>query len=224
MSDVGQRRPGRPPAGSEDKRERILREAFALFAERGYTATSLREIAEAADISKAGVLHHFGSKEALYSAVLERRDLQEIVGMEDFGGDDPWAHLDGWVALMEHNSTQPGIIRLYSAMAADGLEADHPAHPWLHHHFARSVQVTTEAFEHGKRKGVVHPDAPSLELARMIVALSDGIQLQWLCARADAEAEGREPARTPPHAGEPVDMAAQIRLAADLIKARWQLR
>jgi AcrR family transcriptional regulator len=223
VSDVVHRRPGRPRAGSEDKRERVLREAFELFAERGYTATSLRDIAEAADISKAGLLHHFGSKEALYSAVLERRDQKDFVGMEDFDG-DAWAFLDKWVALVEQNTDQPGMVRLYSAMAVDGVEADHPAHPWLHHHFVRAVQGTAEVFERGKEQGVVHPDAPSRELARTLVAVSDGIQLQWLCARADAEAEGREPGRTPPHPEQPVDMAGQIRLVADLIRARWQVR
>ena len=52
------RRPGRPKAGSEDKKARILAEALTLFSTRGYVATSLADIARAADISKAGLLHH----------------------------------------------------------------------------------------------------------------------------------------------------------------------
>src|SRR5699024_8973017 len=59
------RGPGRPPAGGEDKHERILTEAFDLFAEHGYAGTSLSAVADAAKISKAGLLHHFGSKTAL---------------------------------------------------------------------------------------------------------------------------------------------------------------
>ena len=50
------RRPGRPKAGSEDKKARILAEALTLFSTRGYVATSLADIARAADISKAGLL------------------------------------------------------------------------------------------------------------------------------------------------------------------------
>ena len=53
------RKPGRPKAGSEDKKARILAEALILFSTRGFVATSLADIARAADISKAGLLHHF---------------------------------------------------------------------------------------------------------------------------------------------------------------------
>lgn len=216
-----QRRPGRPRAGSEDKRARILAEAFRLFAEKGFAATSLGDVAAAAEISKAGLLHHFGSKEGLYTAVLEQRDADDFVGMTDIG-DDVWAYLDTWVDLARDNTRAPEMVRLYSAMAVDGVEADHPAHRWLHQHFARAVDATADAFEQGKAAGTVHPDAPSHELARTVVALSDGMQLQWLCARADAAADGREVTATPDHTGVPLDLAAQMRLVVDLIAARWR--
>ncbi|MCZ2860527.1 TetR/AcrR family transcriptional regulator [Blastococcus sp. VKM Ac-2987] len=48
----------------------ILDRAAALFARRGFTKTSLQDIADAVGLSKAGLLHHFPSKEALYDAVL----------------------------------------------------------------------------------------------------------------------------------------------------------
>ncbi|WP_402463372.1 TetR/AcrR family transcriptional regulator [Isoptericola aurantiacus] len=221
MPTTSPRRPGRPRAGSEDKHARILREAVTLFAEKGFAATSLGDVAAASDISKAGLLHHFGSKEGLYGAVLEHRDDVDFVGMTDVG-DDVWAYLHQWVGLMAANARTPEMVRLYSAMAVDGVEADHPAHPWLHQHFLRTVQATAEAFERGKAAGVVHPDAPSRELARTVVAVSDGVQLQWLCARADAAAAGEEVTATPEHAGVPLDMAAQMRVVVELIEARWR--
>ena len=42
------RKPGRPKAGSEDKKARILAEALILFSTRGFVATSLADIARAA--------------------------------------------------------------------------------------------------------------------------------------------------------------------------------
>lgn len=48
------RRPGRPKAGSEDKKARILAEALTLFSTRGYVGTSLADIARASDISRRG--------------------------------------------------------------------------------------------------------------------------------------------------------------------------
>jgi AcrR family transcriptional regulator len=52
--------------------ERILDAAEALFAERGYAATTLRDVAAAVGVRNPSLYNHFPSKEALYAAVLER--------------------------------------------------------------------------------------------------------------------------------------------------------
>ena len=57
-------------------RERILDAALTLFAEKGYDATSMREIAEQLGITKAALYYHFDSKAAIVQAMLadtERR-------------------------------------------------------------------------------------------------------------------------------------------------------
>jgi AcrR family transcriptional regulator len=51
-------------------RERILREALALFCAKGYDGTSIREICERADLTKPTLYHFFGSKEGLYQALV----------------------------------------------------------------------------------------------------------------------------------------------------------
>jgi AcrR family transcriptional regulator len=58
-----------PPSA---RREEILDAASALFAERGYHGASLRDISRRVGISHPGMLHHFSSKEALLSAVVDR--------------------------------------------------------------------------------------------------------------------------------------------------------
>ena len=52
----------------------ILDRAAALFARRGFAGTSVQQVADAVGLSKAGLLHHFPSKEALHSAVTARAD------------------------------------------------------------------------------------------------------------------------------------------------------
>ncbi|GAA3732331.1 hypothetical protein GCM10022225_12950 [Plantactinospora mayteni] len=52
-------------------RARLREAALALFAERGFEATSTRAVAAAAGVSPALVIHHFGSKEGLRAAVDE---------------------------------------------------------------------------------------------------------------------------------------------------------
>ena len=57
----------------QDTKLRILEAAERLFMERGFAATSLREITATARVNLAAVNYHFGSKEALIDAVLTRR-------------------------------------------------------------------------------------------------------------------------------------------------------
>jgi len=66
-----QRKPGRP-RGDSDVKSDIARAAEAAFAVYGFDAASVRQIAIAAGISPAAVLHHYGSKRKLYAEVLRR--------------------------------------------------------------------------------------------------------------------------------------------------------
>lgn len=65
--------------------ERILYEALHLFSRKGYDATSVREICEAAAITKPTLYHFYGSKEGLYRALVDgtleqfRRTLVEVL-------------------------------------------------------------------------------------------------------------------------------------------------
>jgi TetR/AcrR family transcriptional regulator len=51
--------------------DRILQKALELFSERGYDATSVREICEAAGVTKPTLYHFYGSKEGVYRAIVE---------------------------------------------------------------------------------------------------------------------------------------------------------
>lgn len=54
------------------RRQSILQGAATAFARQGYAGTSMEDVAAAAGITKLIVYRHFGSKEELYDAVLER--------------------------------------------------------------------------------------------------------------------------------------------------------
>jgi AcrR family transcriptional regulator len=57
---------------SERSRTQILDAALKLFSHRGYGATSVRDIAEAAGLSKGNVYHHFPDKETIFRALLDQ--------------------------------------------------------------------------------------------------------------------------------------------------------
>jgi AcrR family transcriptional regulator len=57
---------------SEKSRQQILDSALKLFSHKGYGATSVRDIAEEAGLSKGNVYHHFPDKEAIFRALIDR--------------------------------------------------------------------------------------------------------------------------------------------------------
>ncbi|MET8760245.1 TetR/AcrR family transcriptional regulator [Lentzea sp. NPDC004782] len=75
----------------KERREQLLDVSRALFAEKGFEATSIEEIAHRAGVSKPVVYEHFGGKEGIYAVVVDRemqRLMDQIVDALD-GGDHP---------------------------------------------------------------------------------------------------------------------------------------
>lgn len=68
----GEPRVPRPRMTGTQRRQQLIEIGRALFAERGYDATSIEEIAQRAQVSKPVVYEHFGGKEGLYAVVVDR--------------------------------------------------------------------------------------------------------------------------------------------------------
>jgi AcrR family transcriptional regulator len=69
----GRRAGVRNNEAGKETRERLLDSAERLFADRGLDSVSVRDITEAADANTASIHYHFGSKQDLIAATLERR-------------------------------------------------------------------------------------------------------------------------------------------------------
>ncbi len=78
MTQMSDQEHGAPPKGNRvrmtgiQRREQLLQVGRKLFAERGFEATSVEEIAAKAGVSKPVVYEHFGGKEGLYAVVVDR--------------------------------------------------------------------------------------------------------------------------------------------------------
>jgi TetR/AcrR family transcriptional regulator of autoinduction and epiphytic fitness len=86
-TDREARRGGRPPAGTDpEKRRRIIEGAGRVFADLGFDAASMSDVAREAQVSKATLYVYFQDKEHLFSAVCgERRDrnIAEMIAILD---------------------------------------------------------------------------------------------------------------------------------------------
>nr|WP_284295039.1 TetR/AcrR family transcriptional regulator [Luteimicrobium album] len=170
--------------------------ATELYAEQGYRGTSLRDVAARAGISHPGLLHHFPTMEALLLAVLEHR-VAEDVARFGLGAGRGVEALRRLVDLAAWNQARPGIVELFVVLSAEATAPDHPAHAYFTARYDAAAETIATAFadaqEAGQLRGDVDPDVA----AHRVVALMDGLQVQWLYRR-DA-----------------VDMAGELRDAID---------
>ncbi|MCM6761981.1 TetR/AcrR family transcriptional regulator [Rathayibacter sp. ZW T2_19] len=160
------------------KREEILQTALEVFSRQGYRKASLREISEAVGLTQAGLLHYFDSKEELFAEVLRKRDDLDRTAYDlDRTGD---AAIEELVRLIRHNSDVPGLVHLYATLSADGTDRSHPAHPFFVERYAMVIELLASRVREDQREGLIAADVDPEIAARMITALSDGLQIQWL--------------------------------------------
>ncbi|MEY3361242.1 MAG: hypothetical protein RL531_961 [Actinomycetota bacterium] len=112
-----------PAAESGTTRTLILAAALRRFADQGFSATSLTEIADDVGIKRPSLLHHFPSKEALYRDVLvaELADWTSLVNVAVVGGSGGWEKAERvLVAAFEYFEKHPEFVRLTRREAIDG--------------------------------------------------------------------------------------------------------
>jgi len=161
------------------KRREIIDQAMALFGEVGYRGASLREIAARCGISHPGLLHHFPTKESLLLAVLEHRDEVDSVWLtaED---EDPVAGLRRLVEVVERNVGRRPIVELYAVLSAEATSADHPAHEYFQDRYRRTLAAVQATYERARDLGALREGVDPATAARQLVAVMDGLQVQWL--------------------------------------------
>lgn len=196
LQDGGPAEPRRGYARGRATREEILEAALVLFGEVGYHTASLREIAARVGISHPGLLHHFPSKAALLEAVLQRRDDVDDAAMQSdlAQGVD---YLEALVRVVERNAARPGIVELFATLSAEATAPTHPAHAYFERRYAEVLTTTTAVFEQHRAAGTLRAGVDPASAARRLVAVMDGLQVQWLLG-ADSPADR-------------VDMAAEVR-------------
>jgi AcrR family transcriptional regulator len=99
--------------------DRILKNALELFSERGYDATSVREICEAAGVTKPTLYHFYGSKEGVYRAIVEgalERFSRDTIGALEGGGTLRERLVRMAQAYVDATLRQPDLARFIMAL------------------------------------------------------------------------------------------------------------
>jgi AcrR family transcriptional regulator len=175
----------------DERRARILDVAVEHFAQWGFHASSLARIAKDVGITQGGLLHHFRSKEDLFVSVLRRSDEQVA---ERFFAPEPRSVVDAFTTLLQvigYNAARPGHTRMFNVLAAEAGDRGHPAHDYFVRHYRASVEGTAETLRAAVDRGELKPDTDCEGVASEVVAVMDGLQLQWALAPGTYDMTGR---------------------------------
>ena len=174
------RGPRGPYAAGREAQASIVDAARAVFAEKGFRGGSLRDVGERAGVSAANVVHHFGSKERLLVAVLEARDFGssiELGMVERYEQGEAVAALRD---LVRANAQDRPLVQLFSTLAAEATELEHPAHEYFRSRYEDIRGYVTAAVEAARAHGAIPPGPEPELVAAALVAVMDGLQTQWL--------------------------------------------
>ncbi|MDA0167340.1 TetR/AcrR family transcriptional regulator [Solirubrobacter ginsenosidimutans] len=173
-------------ARGRSQRDRVLRAAMDIFATQGFRGASLDAVADAVGMTRQGLLHYFPSKVQLLLGVLEVRNEDDIALVEQAIADSH-AFADALVALARHNQQRPELIRLFTVLAAESVDAGHPGHDRFVERYRSARAGFTERIETEQREGRIDARIAPASLAVLLIAVMDGLQLQHLLDPASVD-------------------------------------
>ncbi|MFJ5958838.1 TetR/AcrR family transcriptional regulator [Paenarthrobacter sp. NPDC092416] len=172
------------------KRAEILDAATRLFAASGYHKVPLSQIAADVGLSESGLMHHFRSKKHLLLGVAERRLEQTALWWSSQGQDsaeDPLEVFRNMVESTRELVREPGLIELFVLISAEAADASTPAHQLYAAWYERAVGETAQLLAAGVERGYLRRDTNVDGCAREIIAVSDGLQLQWAISAGELD-------------------------------------
>lgn len=182
MVTTGTGRRGRPPkAEAGDTKEALLQAALKLFAEKGYSGTSVRAIAREVGLSESVMYAHFAGKRAIFDAVLARlgpaSTLPVLQSVDPALIDqDPPGFVRELVAAVVDAWETPESRQLISLMVRDGLVHD----PALLAGIVEAVDRVAGLFAHWIDGGWIDPATGAPEdLAYALISPVAQARMLW---------------------------------------------
>jgi AcrR family transcriptional regulator len=164
---------------SDHTREALLSKCLHLFAQRGFSSTSVDDIARAAGVTKGAIYWHFASKDEIFHAILDRirAQWQEVVHVPVSTKRDPQAQLarlfDAYAELFRES---PDICLFLQQVVLD--RQNKPFAAEVAKVFATTARFIARIVDDGKARGVMNADVDSLTTAHLILGMLAGASQQ----------------------------------------------
>ncbi|MES2005259.1 MAG: TetR family transcriptional regulator [Bacteroidota bacterium] len=166
-----------------DKKEHIINAAVELFAEKGFEGSSIRDLAARADVNVAMVNYYFGSKDKLFTAIVEHRASFMRGKLDEIEADKTMSEIEKIDAIIENYVTkilsQPAFHRV---MHQELLKTEREAmHENIIRIFVRNTKTLRTIIEQGIKKKVFKKVDPELTMASLIGTINQVMLSKALC-------------------------------------------
>ena len=171
----------------------LLSAARQLFAQHGYDGASVRAITRAAGANLGAITYHFGSKQALYDAVLAsmNEEIDQRLGVAMQGAGEPLERLERVVrALFDFFARNPEVPQLI----LHELASSRPLPSVLRQALGRRIDRLSSLIREGQESGSIRPGDPRF------LALSVASQPLWISMARRPLQEGADINQTDPEA------------------------
>lgn len=155
----------------DERRKRILASAIAIIDAEGHQGLNMRRLSRECGMSAPGLMHYFPDMPTLLVAVVAYRDERDSVG---FVPPEPGPGISReLLALVVDNIVaRPKAAELFAMIEAAAIDPRHPGHEY----FRERAEALCDEFAHFLAAEYREPR----ELAWQLIAILDGLQLNWL--------------------------------------------
>ena len=168
-----------------ERRAQILDRMIKMVATRGVDASSMRSVADALGVTHTALRHYFSSRDELLVAVYQEHEARENSGVEAVG-----LAVARMRASAARNRSVPGLVELYTTLASDAVQGDHPvAREFMKQRFRWLRSEVTKRVRTDQEAGRIRQDLDPVGIAALLIAASDGLQAQWLLDPAAVDTE-----------------------------------
>ena len=168
-------------AQRSSKKQAIIDHATLIFAGRGFSATSINDVAAQAEVASASIFYHFKTKEDLYLAVLENAKDGILQAFADHLSTTSFANglgkLLASIAFHLHlsESRREWFLLLQHPFTHELATTSSVCRAQLHDIYSCLLNILEEALKEGREDGSIRP-MPVNKTALIILATIDGLR------------------------------------------------
>lgn len=175
-------------------RERILKEAIKLFLHQGFQGTSIKDITDAVNLTKAAMYWHFRSKNELLETILEeweRLFLDGLIDAVDAVEGDFLAKFKRYQFYSARFASDHGYLCVgFDTLAAEIVGSGVQVEEKINKIQTRYHAFITKLIEEGKKDGWIDPEPEAWLQAHVIIGMHKGILIEWFMKQG--KVDGRQ--------------------------------